>query len=285
MNLSKILLSIVLLLLQKKNTKGHDNGRKYPVVLFIHDTDETCFDGEFMEHPNKKPSQTWLDLSDEQGIILVFAQARGQWINHKSVRREEGDPLKTHWMPQCQDPNQLDQVYLEKVLDDLREICSQVDLEKIYLTGYVNGGFMASDITIGCSLESVVDGPYFPWLKYPLAAVCLYMGGITNLQMRRTLNIDKYTLPNIKDIITQIDSNGTAKMDKEENKSHGHKPDVLIVTSSVDPEIFSCVHAVQCFYHLGYGVKFINMPERVRSYYPDNTLEIWKFFQQSPHFK
>lgn len=59
------------------NNISNDNskGNLAPVVVFFSGTDECAFDNEMLSHV--KGSQTWLDLSDQEGVILVFAQARG----------------------------------------------------------------------------------------------------------------------------------------------------------------------------------------------------------------
>jgi len=123
------------------------NEEKIPLIVFIHGTDETCFDSEFIYQPEFK-TQCWLELSDHKKAVTLFAQARGLWANYTSSWRPPDDSLKSLWLPKCTDPNEYDHIYLEKCVDDVLKIIPQIDTNTIYVIGFSNGGFMACDIAL-----------------------------------------------------------------------------------------------------------------------------------------
>jgi len=131
------------------------------------------------------------------------------------------------------------------------------------------------------SIQLLEEPRKIPTFKYPLAAICLYMGGITGLQMGKTLGIDKLTLPSIKDLLPLFEHNYI--ISKPLLEEGPKTPDILIITATNEPQIFSCLHAFLCFYDLGYNVRLVNMPERKHEFYPDSIPEIWDFFVNSPH--
>jgi len=107
------------------------------------------------------------------------------------------------------------------------------------------------------------------------------MGGINGLQMGKTLGIDKYTLPNINEILAKHKNQYyVSKPEELSISNHTHKPKILIVTAALETQVFSSMHALQCFYQLGYKVRFVNMPDRYHMIYPDITNEIWEFFEK-----
>jgi len=71
--------------------------QRVPVVVLLHGTDETMFDGEFVQQNDG--SRSWLDLSDKEGFLLLFPQSRGMWADLR-VRS-----LRTLWTAQFVDNN------------------------------------------------------------------------------------------------------------------------------------------------------------------------------------
>eukprot|EP01126_Amoeba_proteus_P016127 TRINITY_DN1739_c0_g4_i7.p1 TRINITY_DN1739_c0_g4~~TRINITY_DN1739_c0_g4_i7.p1 ORF type:complete len:207 (+),score=19.17 TRINITY_DN1739_c0_g4_i7:96-716(+) len=84
---------------------------KLSLVILVHGTDETAFDGELLQHQGRK---TWLEASHKYGVPLLFTQARGMWGTYTSPWRDPSDPLKTLWLPKCIDPSTTDHLYIER---------------------------------------------------------------------------------------------------------------------------------------------------------------------------
>ncbi len=261
-------------------SSGKQDLKSVPLVVFIHGTDETAFDGELIHQPNSKQS-TWLELAEKEGIVLLFAQARGLWSEKTSSWRPPGDYLKSLWLPKCVDSDQFDSFYFESAIDDAFKVCHSIDKQKIHLIGFSNGGFMACDLLLSSfkNLPSKSDSFDLPTFKHPLASVCLYMGGINGRQMGVTLGIDKYKLPNIKELTPPAKPEVMLyNPDIWKPELTGTVPRVLIITGTFDCQIFSCLNALQSCYQFGLPAQLITLPEKSHEYQPESTEFIWTFF-------
>lgn len=267
---------------------GNNSVNLCPLVVIIPGTDEVAIDCELIHHVTA-PHNTWLDLSDAEQVVILVAQARGCWSTQTSSWRPPNDYLRTLWIPKCIDTSEFDAHYLGCAVEDAMKVCPSIDPKRIHVIGFSNGGFMACDVALSAlskhrkAKEMVTsnEGENLPTLSFSPASVCLYMGGINGRQMGVTLGIDKYSLPNVNELIALNQKHYTiANKEKQTTlKDIGlDLPRVLIITSTFDPQIFSCMHAFQTLYLLGYPVRLVTLPEKSHEYYPESTKDVWAFF-------
>lgn len=142
---------------EKPEQKGENSAgpiEAMPVVILLHGTDETAFDTEWMLQAEGE--MTWLDLSHAERFAVLFPQARGavttdgRWKSN--WRDPNDDPLRTMWLISCFDQAEADHHFLATMLSDACVQAKQrghvLDLRRVFLAGYSNGGFMAGDVLL-----------------------------------------------------------------------------------------------------------------------------------------
>eukprot|EP01087_Luapelamoeba_hula_P019500 TRINITY_DN6461_c0_g1_i1.p1 TRINITY_DN6461_c0_g1~~TRINITY_DN6461_c0_g1_i1.p1 ORF type:complete len:459 (+),score=63.79 TRINITY_DN6461_c0_g1_i1:220-1596(+) len=161
---------------------GAGDQQRLPVVVCLHGTDETVWAGELtypaVHHQSTDGDTTarpgpkvktdvpmWFELSDEQGVAVVYCQAQcfradptTSWPSWRA------DDFRSAWCP-----GRNDLVYMDAVLKDLEESFGDVlDMQRVYAVGFSNGGLFISTL-----MEKMGDR---------FAAFCNCMGGMCHIQ-------------------------------------------------------------------------------------------------------
>lgn len=278
-----------------------------PVVILIHGTDELMFDCEFVSQVNGN-EKSWLKLSDSEGFIVVIPQARGMWAipthGHNSWR-PYGDRLRTLWTAEFVDNNHADHFFLNLVLEDVFSLCPYVDKSKIFLAGFSNGGFMATDVALAIinntKRTESSNSPKFP--NFPIAGICAYMGGMEDDQMKVSAGISSENAPRLDQTkascawiesrdITESTLLSSASPNQQSYVSHGYnknlsetrdKPDVLCITGELDCQLFSVHNAWMVLSSLECYSELDVIKGAEHEYQALSTERIWRWFMGCPH--
>lgn len=225
---------------------GNGGDGLMPVVILLHGTNETCFDTELLRQ--RDGSYSWLDLADQQRVILLFAQSRGLKITTFSQECGKFDVLyKYAWQQSSED-----KLYLTAMLEDMdsRESVSKyVDCSRLYVIGFSNGGLFTSDLMLNYWNQNLRDNT-ISHPKYPVAAVCNYMGGVP---------------PDIEQRYKQLDNLEV-------------KVPLKIISGTLDENAPRCSHAYQFFTDAGFQCSLEIIKGQKHEYLGSKTSEIFQFF-------
>jgi len=285
---------------------------KFPLLICLHGTDESAFDGELFQHEDGLT--TWLDVSDAEQAIVIFPQSRGQWAteNQRSTSwRDQGDWVRTLWIDRPVDAEfESDLQFLTQVVEDVSNsgglfTNAIVDKTRVYVIGFSNGGFQACDLALASRRGEFTS----------LAGVCFYMGGVLKQQLARE-KLKEEELPGASRCIdlceqrkvdpacrgpplTQDQSAAKPALEPSPVTSAPQEPSmaedverkreaavaksantrVLVVSADGDMQMFSSCLAWQLFLHLGYKTGFRWLTGCGHEYQSSSTEFIWKFFQ------
>ncbi|MBX7177396.1 MAG: hypothetical protein K1X68_11545 [Saprospiraceae bacterium] len=130
----------------------YDSSKKVPVVFMLHGTSG---DGELMY-----ATSGWVEMSNKEGFIAVFPSSLRYRIidngEYKTITKWNTQP-DADWDFQSGENPKDDVKFLRKVLQEVSTKYS-IDVHRVYLNGFSNGGSMAAK----CSIE----------MSDVLAAVC-----------------------------------------------------------------------------------------------------------------
>jgi predicted esterase len=252
-----------------------------PLVILLHGTDETMFDTELVIQ-EKTDSTSWLDLSDREGFVLAIPQARGTWspegAKHTNSWRNSSDPFRSLWLCSFVDRARVDHLFLQEMIREIKREVSVLDLKRIYVVGFSNGGFMCSDVALEWKKQRY---------EFQAAACCPYMGGIEDLQMEFSADMKKESAPTLeqtKDLAQWHSEDRADHISFGPSKALGGEqnsfPRVLAVTGELDCQLFSTLNAWMVFSSLVYHCELDMLKEVDHQYLGSWTEIIWNFFNR-----
>jgi len=173
-------------------------------------------------------------------------------------------------------------------MNDLFSLCPYIDKSKIYIAGFSNGGFMASDVALAIINRNFGEGA----LKFPgfhVAGICAYMGGIEEDQMEISSGLSEDNFPKLLD--TKKNSLWIEKREgytcygppRSGDEWQRPSTDVLVITGELDCQIFSTHNAWMVFSQLGCYTELDVMNDASHEYLSKSTLRIWEWFKACPH--
>ncbi|ETO19276.1 hypothetical protein RFI_17954, partial [Reticulomyxa filosa] len=162
----------------------------------------------------------------------------------------------------------------------------------LYLIGYSNGGYMASELLLlNQQSGKCFHDKYTSRLKelcvfdHPILAGCCYMGGLNTKQVVATAGVPLEDLPCIRLLEQQLDDQqkkdhvaSTQTLVQDEDASHSSTIRILLVTGDLDPQLESTHVAWQTFSLLKACTKMLIIPNGYHQIYPQYTSFIWDFF-------